>query len=46
MAHDLAALIRFHRKRSGLTQQALAELAGLCINQVNEKDACKTTVRW
>lgn len=46
MPIDLAALIRFHRKRSGLTQQQLAELAGVGKNLVYDLEGGKTTVRW
>lgn len=45
-AHDLAALVRFHRKHSGLTQQELAELAGVGRNLVYELEAGKASVRW
>jgi len=46
MNQDLAGLLQFHRKRSGLTQQQLAELAGVGKNLVYELESGKTTVRW
>ena len=46
MPHDLAAMIRFHRRRSGLTQQGLAELAGVGKNLVYDLENGKPTVRW
>ncbi len=46
MAHDLASLVRYHRKRSGLTQQELAELAGVGKNLVYDLESGKTTVRY
>lgn len=46
MSNDLAALIRFHRRRSGLTQQELAELAGVGKNLVYDLENGKPTVRW
>lgn len=46
MDNDLAALIRRHRKRSGLSQQELAELAGVGKNLIYDLESGKDTVRW
>lgn len=46
MSVDLAALIRRHRKQSGLSQQELAELAGVGKNLVYDLESGKDTVRW
>ena len=46
MIEDLAPLIRYHRKQSGLSQQELAELAGVGKNLVYDLESGKDTVRW
>ena len=45
MRNRLADIILFHRKRSGLTQQELAELAGVGKNMVYELESGKQGVR-
>jgi HTH-type transcriptional regulator/antitoxin HipB len=45
MDKQLANIIVFHRKQSGLTQQQLAELAGVGKNLVYELESGKQTVR-
>lgn len=45
MQNRLADIILFHRKRSGLTQQELAELAGVGKNMVYELESGKQSVR-
>ena len=45
MDKQLANIIIFHRKQSGLTQQQLAELAGVGKNLVYELESGKQTVR-
>lgn len=45
MDKQLANIIIFHRKQSGLTQQQLAELAGVGKNMVYELESGKQTVR-
>ncbi len=45
MRNMLADLILFHRKQSGLTQQELAELAGVGKNMVYELENGKQSVR-
>lgn len=45
MWNSLGNIILFHRKRSGLTQQQLAELAGVGKNMVYELESGKQGVR-
>ncbi len=45
MHRNFAEIILFHRKRSGLSQQALAELAGVGKNLVYELEGGKQSVR-
>lgn len=45
MPQRIADIILFHRKRSGLSQQALAELAGVGKNMVYELEGGKLSVR-
>lgn len=45
MQNSLASIILFHRKRSGLTQQGLAELAGVGKNLIYELENGKQSVR-
>jgi y4mF family transcriptional regulator len=45
MPNKLADIILYHRKRSGLTQQRLAELAGVGKNMVYELERGKQGVR-
>lgn len=45
MQDRLADIILFHRKRSGLTQQELAELAGVGKNMVYALEGGKQSVR-
>ncbi|MBU1137509.1 MAG: helix-turn-helix domain-containing protein [Proteobacteria bacterium] len=45
MTEKFANIIRFHRKRNGLTQQELAELAGLGKNMVYELESGRQSVR-
>jgi len=45
MIKQLANMIRFHRKRSGLTQLELAEMAGVGKNMVYELENGKQSVR-
>ncbi len=42
---DLGRIVRFHRKRSGLTQAEVARLAGVGKTAVFEVEKGKTTVR-
>ncbi len=44
MQNKLEDIIRFHRKRSGLTQQELAELAGVGKNMVYELESGRQNV--
>ena len=46
MPRSLADLLAYHRKRSGLTQQQLAELAGVGKNLVFDLEHGKQTVRF
>ncbi len=45
MRKQLADIILFHRKRSGLTQIELAEMAGVGKNMVYELEKGKQSVR-
>ena len=45
MKNFLSDIIYFHRKRSGLTQHELAELAGVGKNMVSELENGKLSVR-
>lgn len=45
MEGQLAQIIRFHRKRSGLTQLELAEMAGVGKNLIYEVENGKLRVR-
>lgn len=45
MSTNIAALIAYHRNRSGLTQQELASLAGVGKNLIYELEKGKQTVR-
>lgn len=45
MRNILSDIILFHRKRSGLTQQELAELAGVGKNMIYELESGKQSVR-
>ncbi|MBN2332240.1 MAG: helix-turn-helix transcriptional regulator [Deltaproteobacteria bacterium] len=45
MQYQLASIIHFHRQQSGLSQQELAELAGVGKNLVYELEKGKQTVR-
>jgi HTH-type transcriptional regulator / antitoxin HipB len=45
MRNQLANIILFHRKRSGLTQLELAEMAGVGKNMVYELENGKQSVR-
>lgn len=45
MQNSFADIILFHRKRSGLSQQELAELAGVGKNLVYELENGKQSVR-
>ncbi len=45
MQNSLANIIVFHRKQIGLTQQELAELAGVGKNMVYELESGKQGVR-
>lgn len=45
MRKQLADIILFHRKRSGLTQLELAEMAGVGKNMVYELENGKQSVR-
>ncbi len=45
MVHQMAELILFHRKRSGLTQLELAEMAGVGKNMIYELENGKQSVR-
>jgi HTH-type transcriptional regulator / antitoxin HipB len=45
MRYRLADIVVFHRRRSGLTQQELAELAGVGKNMVYELESGKQSVR-
>ena len=43
---DLGALVRDHRKKAGLTQLELANLAGVGKTTVFDIEKNKETVRW
>ena len=43
---DLASLVAFHRKKAGLTQIELAELAGVSRFVVQEIEAGKGRTTW
>lgn len=43
---DLGALIKDHRKKAGLTQLQLADLAGVGKTTVFDIEKNKETVRW
>lgn len=43
--NELAKLIRFHRKQSGLNQQELAELADVGKTAVFDIEHCKSTIQ-
>lgn len=43
---DLKKIIRFHRKKSGQTQKALADLAGVGKTVVFDIEKGKTSVRF
>ena len=45
MPKRLADIILFHRKRSGLSQQELAEMAGVGKNMIYELESGKEGVR-
>lgn len=45
-AEDLPSLIRLRRKRAGLTQQGLAELAGVGKNLVHDLERGRLTIRF
>lgn len=45
MKEQLADLIKYHRKRSGLTQIQLAEMAGVGKNLVYELEKGKQSIR-
>ncbi len=45
MRSQITEIIRFHRKRSGLTQRELAELAGVGKNMIYELENGKLSVR-
>ena len=45
MQNKLADILLFHRKRSGLTQQELAELAGVGKNMVYQLEGGRQSVR-
>ncbi len=45
MWNRLKDIILFHRKQSGLTQQELAELAGVGKNMIYELESGKQSVR-
>ena len=42
----IAAMVLFHRKRSGLSQLALAQFAGVGKTVVFDIERGKATVRW
>lgn len=44
-AHQIAEIMRFHRKKSGLTQAALAKLAGLGKTVIFDIEKGKLSVR-
>ncbi len=46
MEKQLANIIRYHRKRSGLTQLELAEMSGVGKNMVYELENGKQSVQW
>lgn len=45
-AEDLASLIEFHRKRAGLSQIHLAEMAGISRSVVQDVEAGKGRITW
>lgn len=46
MEKQLANIIRYHRKRSGLTQLELAEMSGVGKNMIYELENGKQSVQW
>lgn len=43
--HDISSILKFHRKRSGLTQSRLAELAGTGKTVVFDLEKGKQTIQ-
>lgn len=46
ITQDLAQRVRQHRKRSGLTQQQLAQFAGIGKTAVFDIEHAKPSVQW
>ncbi len=43
---DLSGLIKFHRKKSGLSQKELADLAGVGKTVIFDIENGKNTIQW
>lgn len=43
---EIGGMVRFHRKRAGLSQKELAELAGLGKTVVFDLEHGKQTMKW
>lgn len=44
--NQLASLVRYHRKKAGLNQTALAEHAGVSRSTVQDLEAGKGSITW
>lgn len=44
--YKLSDVVRFHRKQAGLTQKALADLAGVGKTVIYDIEKGKETVQW
>jgi len=44
--HGLSEVIKFHRKKSGLSQKELADLAGVGKTVIFDLEKGKETVQW
>ncbi len=45
-SNDIGAIVRYHRKKAGLTQNALADLAGVGKTVVFDIEKNKQSVQW
>jgi len=43
---QLASLVRYHRKKSGLSQTTLAEYAGVSRTTIQDLEAGKGSITW
>ena len=44
--YNLPEIIRYHRKKSGLSQKELANLAGVGKTEIYNIEKGKTTIQW